>query len=156
MWRQIGSLETAGTHQNANFAQKYFDKPVRGGENIFVCIKAASPTTPVLCFKTRPFQSGERCPTTDLAESIPLCISPILPYSTSLEESELRPNRKMLIVKPIWQSQIWYRLLQEMSIVRPLLLPRNISLMNPQEEAHAVIPSTPSRLAVWTISGKIT
>ena len=29
---QIGNLETAGTLQNGNFAQKYFNKPVRGGE----------------------------------------------------------------------------------------------------------------------------
>ena len=63
-------------------------------QNRFVCIKAVSPTTPVLCLETRPFQSGDRCPTTDLEQSIPLWISPILPYSTSLEESELRPNRK--------------------------------------------------------------
>ena len=60
----------------------------------FVCIKAVSPNTPVLCLETQSFHSGHRCPTTDLGQSIPLCISPILPYSTSLKESELRPNRK--------------------------------------------------------------
>ena len=66
----------------------------RNAQSRFVCIKAVSPTTPVLCLKTRSFQSGERCPTTDLGQSIPLHISPILPNSASLEESELRPNRK--------------------------------------------------------------
>ena len=60
----------------------------------FVYIKAVSPTTPVLCLETRTFQLGDRCPTADLGQSIPLCISPILSLSTSLEESELRPNRK--------------------------------------------------------------
>ena len=63
-------------------------------QNRFVCIKAVSPTTPVLCLETQPFQSGDRCPTAELGQSIPFCISSILPYSTSLEESELRPNRK--------------------------------------------------------------
>ena len=59
----------------------------------FVCIKAVSSTTTVLCLETRLFQSGDRCPTTDLGQLIPFCISPIFPYSTSLEESKLRPNR---------------------------------------------------------------
>ena len=50
----------------------------------FFCIKAVSPITPV----------GDRCPTTNLGQSIHLCISPILPYSTTLEESELQSNKK--------------------------------------------------------------
>ena len=69
--------------------------PEKGNaQNRFVCINTVSPNTPVLCVKTRPFQSEDRCPTAELGQSIPLCISPILPYSTSLIESELRPNRK--------------------------------------------------------------
>ena len=32
IWGQIGSLKTAGTHQNGNFPQKYFKKSARGGE----------------------------------------------------------------------------------------------------------------------------
>ena len=66
----------------------------RNVQNRLVCIKAISPTTPVLCLETRSFQPGNRCPTADLGQSIPLCISPILPYSTSLEKSELPPSRK--------------------------------------------------------------
>ena len=60
----------------------------------FVRIKAFSPTILVLCLETWTFQSRDRCPVTDFEQSITLCIFPILPYSTSLEESELRPNRK--------------------------------------------------------------
>ena len=66
----------------------------RSTQSRFVCIKAVSLTTLVLSLETRPFQSGDRCPTTDLGQSISLCISPILLYSISHEESELRPNRK--------------------------------------------------------------
>ena len=33
-------------------------------QNRLVYIKAVSPTTTVLCVETRPFQSGNRCPTT--------------------------------------------------------------------------------------------
>ena len=41
-----------------------------------------------------------------------------------------------------------------MFIVRPLLLPRNTSLKNPQGEVHPLIANRTLRLAVWTISGK--
>ena len=94
MWRQIGRLETAGTHHNLPKSISASLPEERNAQNRFVYIKAVSPTTPELCLETRPFQSGDRCPTADLGQSIPLCISPILPYSTSPEESELRPNRK--------------------------------------------------------------
>ena len=120
----------------------------------FVCIRAVSPTTPVFCLQTRPFQSGDWCPATDLGQLIPLCIFAILPDYTSLEESELRPNRKNFLIATTWQSQIWYPLLLGMSIVCPLLLTRNTSLINPQEEVHTLITSRTLRLAVSTISGK--
>ena len=48
----------------------------------------------IIYLQTRSSQSGDRCLTTDLGQSISLCISPILLHSTSLEESELRQNRK--------------------------------------------------------------
>ena len=61
----------------------------------FLCIKAVSPTTPSsTLLGIQSFQSWEGCPTTDLGQSIPLCIFPILPSSKSLEESELQPNGK--------------------------------------------------------------
>ena len=63
-------------------------------------------------------------------------------------------TEKMLLVTPTWQSQLWYPLLLEMSIVRPLLLPRNASLKNPQGKIHPLIANRTLRLAVWTISGK--
>ena len=63
-------------------------------QKIFVCIKAVSTTTSVLCLDTRSFHSGDRCATVDLGQSFPLCIFPDLPYSTSLAKSQLRPNRK--------------------------------------------------------------
>ena len=96
MWRQIGSLETAGTHQNGNFPQKYFNKSVRGGkypEKICLC---------QVCLNYYP---------STLLENLNLCVKgqmiyyrfqainyfmhfSILPYSRSLQESELQPNRK--------------------------------------------------------------
>ena len=63
-------------------------------------------------------------------------------------------TEKMLLVTPTWQSHIWYPLLPEMPIVRPLLLPRNASLVNPQGGVHSLIAKRTLRLPVWTISGK--
>ena len=53
MWRQICSLETAGTHQNRNFAQEEGNS-----QSSFVCIKAISSTTPVFCWKPDPCSQG--------------------------------------------------------------------------------------------------
>ena len=41
-----------------------------------------------------------------------------------------------------------------MSIVRPLLPPRNASLINPQGEVYPLIANRTLQLAMWTISGK--
>ena len=41
-----------------------------------------------------------------------------------------------------------------MSIVCPMLLPRNTSLKNPQGKVHPLIANRTLRLAVWTTSGK--
>ena len=102
----------------------------------FVCIMAVSSTTTVLCLETRLFQSGDRCPTTDLGQSIPLCIPPILPYSTSLEESKLRPNRKNVACHTNLAVSNLPPPLLEISIIRPLLLTRSARLINPQGEVH--------------------
>ena len=104
--------------------------------------------------ETQPFQSEDRWPTADSGQSVPLCISPILPYSTSLEESELRPNKKNVACPTNLAVSNLVPLLLEMPIVRPLLLPSNINLINPQGEVHPLIADRTLQLAVWTISGK--
>ena len=63
-------------------------------------------------------------------------------------------TEKTLLVTPTWQSQIWHPLLLEISIVCPLLLPRNTSLKNLQGEVDPLTANRTLRLAVWTISGK--
>ena len=79
----------------------------------------------------------------------PFCLILQVLKKVSYDQTE-----KLLLVTPTWQSQIWYPLLLEMSIVRPLLLPRNTSLINPQGQVHPLIANRTLRLAVWTISGK--
>ena len=48
-----------------------------------------------------------------------------------LKKVSYHQAEKLLLVTPTWQSQIWYPLPLEMSIVHPLLLPRDTSLINP-------------------------
>ena len=85
MRRYIGSFKAAGTHKNESFAQQSLpistSLPEEGNaQRRFVSIKAVSPTTPVLCLVTQPFQSGDRCPTTDLGQSIPLYINSFIHF----------------------------------------------------------------------------
>ena len=54
----------------------------------------------------------------------PFCLILQVLKKVSYDQTE-----KMLLVTLTWQSQIWCTLLLEMSIVRPLLLPRNTSLI---------------------------
>ena len=83
-------------------------------------------------------------------QSVPLCISPILPYSTSLEESELRPNKKNVACPTN---------LAVSNLVPPFT--RNAyssstatSKQHKLGEVHPLIANRTLQLAVWTISGK--
>ena len=164
MRRYIGSFKATGTHKNESFAQQSLpistSLPEEGNaQRRFVSIKAVSPTPPVLCLVTNPFSQGTDAlqqiwGNQSLYISIPLYISSILLFSTSLEESQVRPSRKKLLVTPIRQSQIWYTLILEMCIAYPLLLPRNTSLKIPQGEIHPLNGNRTLRLAMWTRSGK--
>ena len=120
-------------------------------QKIFVCIKTVSTTTSVLCLDTRSFHSGDRCATADLGQSFPLCIFADLPYSTSLAKSQLRPNRKNVACHTNLAVSNLVPLLREMSIVCPLLLPRNTSLIKPQGDVHPLITNRILRLAVQII-----
>ena len=83
-------------------------------------------------WKPDPFSQG-----TDVLQQIwgnqflyvfpPFCLILQVLQKVSYDQTE-----KMLLITLTRQSQIWYPLLQEISIVRLLLLPRNTSLINPQ------------------------
>ena len=116
MWRQIDTLETPRTHQNGNFAQKYFSKGIPKVD--LLASKLSHQLPQYFAWKPDPFSQGTDALQRIWGQSIPLRI---LPYPTRLDVSELGSNRKMLLVKPTWHSQIWYPLLLEMFVVYPLL-----------------------------------
>ena len=82
-------------------------------------IKAVSRTTPVLCLETRLFHSREGIPTTDLVQSISLCLFPICLVIKVLRKLSSAQTGKMLLVTPTWQSQTLHQLLLKVSIVFP-------------------------------------
>ena len=102
----------------------------------------------------RPFQSGDRCPTTDLGQSIPLCISPILPYSTSLEESEWRPNRNNLACHTTLAVSNLVPLSTRNVYSSSTATSKEHKLKKPTRGSSSSNFNRTLPLAVWTISGK--
>lgn len=63
--------------------------------------------------------------------------------------------RRILIVPPIWQSQVWYPTFSRMPIEKPLLLPQYpYHLLNQQAQVHPLITNKTIRLAVLAVSDK--
>ena len=154
----LQKLQTSAseTHQNGNFAQKYFNKSFRGGDRPKqICLHQSCLTNyPSTLLANPTFSVRGQMPCNRFGPINSFMLSTILPDYTSLEESELRPNRKNFLITTTWQSQIWYPLLLGLSTVGPLLLTRNTSLINPEGEFHTLITNRTLRLAVSTISGK--
>jgi len=62
---------------------------------------------------------------------------------------------EIIIVTPTWHTQPWYPQLLEMSIERPLLLPKQNNLLkDPLGRVHPLIANRTLRLAAWKVSGK--
>ena len=131
MWREIGNLETAGSHQNGIR---------RGTSKVDLLSSRLSHQLPqYFAWKSDPFSQG-----TDVLQQIwgnqflyaspPFCLTLQALKRVSCNQTEI-----ILLVTPPWQSQIWYPLLPEMSTVRLLLLPRNTSLKNPQGKVNPLI-----------------
>ena len=122
MLRQTGSLETAGTHQNGNFTRKYFSKSARGEK----CPKQTC--LHQSCLTNYPSillgNSLQQIWGSQFLYGFP----PFYLILHVLKKVSYDQTENLSLVTPTWQSQIWYSLLLEMSIFRPLLLPSNTSL----------------------------
>ena len=58
---------------------------------------------------------------------------------------------ELVLVAPVWKSQVWYPTLLEMLIREPLLLPNIPDLIQPTHRVNN--PVITPRLAAWVISG---
>ena len=79
-----------------------------------------------------------------------LCQPPLEPSMQSAEQSR-RQQFTLVLVAPVWKSQLWYPILLEMLEDFPILLPHMEDLIIPThpEGVPAVLP----QLAAWLISG---
>ena len=138
-------METLSKSISASLAEE------GNAQHRFVSIKTVSPTRPVLCLEKTPFQSRNICPTTDqfLYAFPSLCL--VLQVLRKVSSDQ---TGKTLLVTPKCQSQICSSFLLEMSIVRPLPLPKSLGLRNPQTEVYPLIVNRTRGLVVWTILGK--
>ena len=60
----------------------------------------------------------------------------------------------VLLITPLWKSQMWYPLLPEMSVELPILLPSDHNLlMDPHGNRHPMILQGHLQLVAWTVSG---
>ena len=60
----------------------------------------------------------------------------------------------MILVTPVWLSQLWYPEAMKMSIQQPILLTwRRDLLKNPKGEIHLLVQSKTLELVPWTVSG---
>ena len=62
--------------------------------------------------------------------------------------------KRMFIVSPTWQSQVWYPILLKISIEKAFFLSHHpCLLLNHQGQIHPLITNKTLRLAAWMVSG---
>ena len=153
MWRSICSLQTSGTRQNENFAQKYFSKSagrVMPKVNLLASILYHKPPLGNLSLSVRGKMSYDRSG----AINTFMHFSHFALFCRPWRKWVPTKQKKCCLSDEKWPPPTWYPLLLEMSLIRSMLLPRNISLKNPKGEVHSLIANRTLQLAVWTTSGK--
>ena len=66
-----------------------------------------------------------------------------------LQQVILQQVQKLVIVAPVWETQLWYPLLLQLCVDFPPLLPQPVDLLTRQGENH---PLTHLQLAGWLVS----
>ena len=61
---------------------------------------------------------------------------------------------RLILITPVWKSQVWYPTLLEMLIDNPVLIPWRENLIQPTHPA--AVPDITPQLAAWAISGSAT
>ena len=101
------------THHKGHSAKKYFNKSAS---------RLSHQLPQYFVWKLDPFSQGADALEQNWGNQFLYAIAPFCLILQVLKKVSYDQTEKMLLVTPTWQSQIW-------SIVRPLLLPRNASLI---------------------------
>ena len=60
----------------------------------------------------------------------------------------------LIVVTPVWQTQVWYPRLLQLSTQNPIILPQTPALlMSPKRQQHPLVENQSLRLATWKLSG---
>ena len=61
----------------------------------------------------------------------------------------------LILVAPVWVTQLWYPLLLELAVEVPILLPKHVEVLeNPEGEVHPLLENQTLQLSAWAISGQ--
>ena len=116
-------------------------------------IQTYSPTSMIRELATRPRGNRTRCISLDWAQMKGYLNPPWNLKSKVLAQIQSQQTT-LVIVTPLWKSQLWYTMVLSMATKMPLLLPRKTDL---KEATHRVNqPDRIPRLVAWTISGRDT
>ena len=79
---------------------------------------------------------------------------PFIMIGRILEKVRQDKVGQLVLVAPIWKSQVWYPLLLNSLVDIPLLLLNSFDLiLNPAGESHPLMQQDRLRLAAWRVSG---
>ena len=101
------------THHNGHSVKKYFNKSAS---------RLSHQLPQYFVWKLDPFSQGADALEQNWGNQFLYAFASFCLILQVLKKASYDQTKKMLLVTPTWQSQIW-------SIVRPLLLPRNASLI---------------------------
>ena len=105
-------------------------------------------------WKPNLFSQGTKMPTTDLVQSIHLCVSLFCFVLQILKKVSSKQTEKMLLVTSTWQSQILYPLSTRNIYSLSTATSKEHKLENPTRASSSSNCKQKMRLKVWTISEK--
>ena len=107
--------------------------------------------------ETRPTQQGGWYNTTKLVSWIrthPICFPPFSLIPRVLCKIEQDQVHTMILVVPVWQTQLWCPRLLQLLIANPSIIPHTPNLLlNAQKELHPLVANKILRFAAWKVSG---
>ena len=108
-------------------------------ENRLVCIHSFISGSKVPVVETRSIQSGKECILNMLEGSKGICIASLFSIPRVLKKVQ-EEKAALLLITASWKTQAWYPRLLQMSITKPILLPRTENLLiNPMREVHPLV-----------------
>ena len=119
-----------------------------------LCCQGVSPASNICSLEERTMQYGNKCILNNLEEGVLLCISSFLSNNTGSEQDKEGKDKKLILITPCWQKQLWYSQVLSMLIRKPVILPLSEKLLsNPSGQTHPLVTNQTPTLVAWIVSG---